>query len=114
MMIWDGHTWGWGGWLLMSFSMVVFWGLVIGVLVALLRAGRGGGPGTSAEPPGVERPGTERPGTERPGTERPGERSAERILAERYARGEIDEAEYHRRLDVLRERPGPTDLTRAG
>ncbi|OHV49913.1 hypothetical protein CcI156_21125 [Frankia sp. CcI156] len=103
-MIWDGHTWGWGGWLLMSFSMVVFWGLVIGVLVALLRAGRGGGPGRSAEPPGVERP----------GTERPGERSAERILAERYARGEIDEAEYHRRLDVLRERPGPTDLTRAG
>ncbi|WP_432824205.1 SHOCT domain-containing protein [Dactylosporangium sp. CA-092794] len=27
---------------------------------------------------------------------------AEQLLAERYARGEIDEAEYHHRLEVLR------------
>jgi putative membrane protein len=30
--------------------------------------------------------------------------SGERVLAERYARGEIDEDEYRRRLDVLKER----------
>ncbi|HEX5994692.1 MAG TPA: SHOCT domain-containing protein [Jiangellales bacterium] len=28
--------------------------------------------------------------------------SARRILAERYARGELDTEEYHRRLDALR------------
>ncbi|WP_088961420.1 SHOCT domain-containing protein [Micromonospora purpureochromogenes] len=28
--------------------------------------------------------------------------SARRILAERYARGELDTGEYHRRLDTLR------------
>jgi putative membrane protein len=33
-----------------------------------------------------------------------GRTSGEGVLAERYARGEIDEAEYRRRLAVLRER----------
>ncbi|GGR98917.1 hypothetical protein GCM10010169_49400 [Micromonospora fulviviridis] len=35
---------------------------------------------------------------------RPADRndSARRILAERYARGELDVEEYHRRLDALR------------
>ncbi len=94
MMVWDGHDWGWGGWLLMTFSMVVFWGLVIGVLVAFLRGIRGSGSGTP--------------------TEYPGGRSVEQILAERYARGDIDDDEYHRRLDVLRGRHGPTDLTKVG
>jgi putative membrane protein len=31
----------------------------------------------------------------------------EQLLAERFARGEIDEDEYRRRLDVLRETAGP-------
>lgn len=31
-----------------------------------------------------------------------GQDSARQILAERYARGEIDTEEYHRRLDALR------------
>lgn len=31
-----------------------------------------------------------------------GQDSARRILAERYARGELDAEEYHRRLDTLR------------
>lgn len=30
---------------------------------------------------------------------------AERVLAERFARGEIDDDEYHRRLDTLRSTP---------
>ncbi|MFD4600403.1 SHOCT domain-containing protein [Streptomyces sp. NPDC058464] len=38
----------------------------------------------------------------------PGSPGAEQILAERYARGEIDEEEYLRRLDILRVAPsGP-------
>lgn len=36
------------------------------------------------------------------GSWRGGRPRAEEVLAERYARGEIDEAEYHARLDVLR------------
>ncbi|WP_405982171.1 SHOCT domain-containing protein [Streptomyces sp. NBC_00158] len=36
---------------------------------------------------------------------------AERLLAERFARGEIDDEEYSRRLAVLRSHaPGPTPL----
>ena len=34
---------------------------------------------------------------------RDGQPSGESVLAERFARGEIDEAEYRRRRDVLRE-----------
>ncbi|MFI6154969.1 SHOCT domain-containing protein [Kitasatospora sp. NPDC051170] len=33
--------------------------------------------------------------------------AAEQVLAERFARGEIDEEEYRRRLDVLRSADGP-------
>ena len=33
-----------------------------------------------------------------------GHRSGESVLAERYARGEIDEGEYRQRRDVLRRR----------
>jgi putative membrane protein len=99
MMVWDGHDWGWGGWLLMSLSMVVFWGLVIGLLIAFLRTSGASGQDESAE------------GHGRDGVSGG---SAEQILARRYARGEIDEAEYHRRLDVLRGHHDPTDLTKAG
>ena len=35
----------------------------------------------------------------------PGRGSGEAVLAERYARGEIDEAEYHERQAVLRGKP---------
>jgi putative membrane protein len=36
-----------------------------------------------------------------------GSRGAEETLTRRFARGEIDEDEYHRRLDVLRGAPRP-------
>jgi putative membrane protein len=78
MMWWfgDGASgWGYG---LVAVGYVVL--LVLAVLgaVALLR-----GRGTSAAP-------------------RP---TAEEVLAERFARGEIDEEEYRRRRDLLREWP---------
>ena len=74
-MMWGWNGWSWWGALLMMFSMVAFWGLLIWGIVALFR----------------------RPGDGR--SERP---DPERILAERFAAGEIDEEEYHRRLATLR------------
>jgi putative membrane protein len=75
-MMWGGD-WGWGGWLGMGLGMVAFWGLVVWGIVTLVR-GRG-----EREAP-------------RP---RP---SAQQLLAERLAQGEIDVEEYQGRLEVLR------------
>src|SRR6266496_2897171 len=79
VMYWYGdHMSGWG-YALMIISTVVFWGLVITGIVLLMRGfGRGG---KQPEPSG---------------------RTPEELLAERFARGDIDEKEYLSRLDVLR------------
>jgi putative membrane protein len=63
----------------MPLLMVAFWVAVIWLAVRLIR-------GLSGRPPGER---------DRPG--RP-----EDVLAQRYARGEIGEDEYRRRLDILR------------
>jgi putative membrane protein len=73
---------------------VLFWGLVIWAVVSLFRrAGRGAGP--YREGPPADRRG-----------------AAEDILAERFARGEIDEREYRHRLDVLHSGRRPSDQDR--
>lgn len=87
-MYWYGNGmsgWGYG---LMTLSMILFWGLVIYGIVLLVRyLGRDGArAGRPAEPP-------------RPPEPRPAE--PERLLAERFARGEIDQEEYQQRLAVL-------------
>jgi uncharacterized membrane protein/Zn-dependent protease with chaperone function len=84
MMMNYGH-WGWGGWLLTTGMTIIFWALVITAVVLLTRyllsvAQRTTGATTPA-----------------------GAAHAERTLAERYARGEIDDDEYQRRLGLLRE-----------
>ena len=91
MMDWNGG-WGWGNWLAMSLMMLVFWGAVIWLVVTLVRGSNRGGTSTAAP------------------------RSAEDLLAERFARGEIDEAEYQERLRVLRGgQPGqPPRLDKTG
>lgn len=62
--------------------MMVIWLIVLVVVIwAIVSVARRGG----------------RPPWPRGGTE-----SAQQILHERYARGEIDEATYHRMLDELR------------
>ena len=79
-MYWDGNMGVWG-YILMGLSVVLFWGAIITALVLLARslgAGRRYDPGT------------------------PGGGVAEHLLAERFARGEIDESEYTARLTVLR------------
>ena len=75
-MMWWMHDWGWW-WLLMPIPMLVFWGLVIWAVVALVR-----GSSQSARPAA--------------------RLDAESVLAERYARGEIDAQEYRERRTALR------------
>lgn len=80
------HDNGWapGQWIVMAAMMFVFWAAVIGVIVALIRRpvahGQASGPLPSAP-----------------------HDNAERILAERFARGEIEQDEYVRRRDTLRQ-----------
>jgi len=73
-----GYVGGWG-YAAMMMCMLVFVGLLIGAVVALSRSERWRGvPSVTGTP--------------------------EELLANRFARGEIDEAEYTGRLAVLHER----------
>lgn len=80
---------GFGGWGfgLMGLGMLLFWALLLAAVVVviryLVRANRraDGPPAAPAVP------------------------APERILAERFAHGDIDEQEYRHRLDVLRGTP---------
>ena len=80
-----GYGNGIGGWgyALTATGMILFWAAVIYGIVALARCTRRDGP-QRPEPAGPPAPGPER------------------LLAERFARGEIDEDEYHQRLTSLR------------
>lgn len=85
--VWAGmhYGMGWGGWLLMIIVVLLFAALVVAVVLALLRSSgglRGSGGGAASAPRGAG--------------------SAQQVLDERYARGEIEEEEYLRRRSVLR------------
>jgi putative membrane protein len=84
MMWWYGP--GMGGWslALMTVGMVLFWALIIFGLFAVVRSLQTAG----GRPPEVRA-------------------TPEELLAERFARGEIDEQEYRRRLATLRGDPDP-------
>jgi len=78
-MYWGNGMGGWGM-VLMTVSGLLFWGLIITGIVVLVRyTGRGGQPEAVA-------------------TRTP---MPQQILADRFARGEINEDEYNRRLLVL-------------
>lgn len=83
-MWWYGNGMGWAGWLLMSLTMVAFWGLVIVAVVAVFRgmsrSRDQGGPGHGGD----------------------AHQDPNQILDERFARGEIDAEEYRARQEVLR------------
>ncbi|RDI68288.1 SHOCT domain-containing protein [Nocardia pseudobrasiliensis] len=85
-MMWYGT--GMSGWAygMMAVGMIVFWALVIGGIVVLVRyVSRAAGMSVS----GPARP------------------SPQQVLAGRYARGEIDDDEYVRRMKVLDSDPLP-------
>jgi putative membrane protein len=83
MRYWNGGGWGWGwaGWVAMVLMMLIFWGAIAWVVVAVVRHGGL----TSSESSRGEQP-----------------PDPLRILDERFARGEIDDDEYQRRREVLR------------
>ena len=72
--------WSPGAWIAMAFVMLVFWTVVVGAIIALVRSDHGRRQDHSAGGVG----------------------DSERILAERFARGKIDADEYRQRRDVLR------------
>jgi putative membrane protein len=86
MMFWYGAHWAFWQASLMWVGMIVFWGLLIWAVYALITAAR------------------------RPSRDRDDDQgsSARRILDERLARGEIDDAEYQRLRDLLSS-PGRQD-----
>ncbi|MEU0504305.1 SHOCT domain-containing protein [Nocardia sp. NPDC004278] len=85
MMYWYDHDLSGWGYAWMSIGMVVFWGLLIAAFVLVIRM--------------VTRPDGATSTDDRL-------RSAEDLLAERFARGEIDAEEYASRLDTLRTHGG--------
>jgi putative membrane protein len=76
MMYWWGSDMTGWAWLAMTITVILFWALVIAGVVALVRYVRKSGGATSV----------------------PSRPTPEQLLAERYARGEIDETEYRRGL----------------
>jgi putative membrane protein len=76
MMYYGDHASGWG-WFAMSVGTVLFWALLITGIVLLVRY--------LSQTRQSSQPAT-----------------PEQLLAERFARGEIDETEYRQRLATLR------------
>ncbi len=79
---WEWHrswTWGFGHMFYGGVMMLIFWGLVIALLVIGIRRLLGSGQRSASKPTS----------------------SALEILRERFARGEIDQAEFEERKRVL-------------
>jgi putative membrane protein len=79
MMWWNHGGWDTGDWFAMSLMMVLFWGGLIALVVWIVRSlrtdQRNGAPPTTPH--------------------------ADDVLAERFARGEIDDDEFTRRRELL-------------
>ena len=77
----DGWNWGWGHMMFGGFMMVAFWsGMVLLLMLAVRWLGSGPSHGASLPPLGKRAPD---------------------ILQERFARGEIDKAEFEERKQSL-------------
>jgi putative membrane protein len=76
---WNGHMSGWG-WVWMIGGTILLLAVLAALTVVIVRA--------------LDRPAERRAAPQQP--------PAEQLLAERFARGEIDEEEYRGRLAILR------------
>jgi len=87
-MMYDWHDTGWGPgmWITMGLMMLVFWGLIAALVVYVVH-NLGQRHHDNNSTAGVAPPD-----------------QAMRILGERFARGDIDAAEYNQRRDLLRSR----------
>jgi len=83
MMLWYGHDMGWLGFAGVAIAMAVFWVLVIGCIVALVKYLVDDRHAQAGPPAGAQSPAD--------------------LLAARFARGELSETEYRDRSAVLRE-----------
>lgn len=82
MMWWNHDGWNTGEWLAMGFMMVIFWGLLIALVLWLVRGNRHQrGPADLSVGDPTQR--------------------ADVVLADQFARGEIDEDEFTKRRQVL-------------
>lgn len=88
MMWWDDEGWGSGRWLVMTLMMLIFLGALIAFGMWAVHSLKG-------NPPAAQ------PST----TTAPIPSHAHEVLAERYARGEIDENEFARRRALLHAPP---------
>ena len=77
-MMWWNDGIGWGGWVVMTLTMLAFWSLVVFGVVAIFRGDR-----------------------ESRTSQIPRERDPLQILDERFARGDIEGDEYRARRDEL-------------
>ncbi|KQY25291.1 hypothetical protein ASD16_07665 [Cellulomonas sp. Root485] len=81
-MMWWGHGgWGASAWVTMALTMLVLWGLVAALVVWIMRS-------VSSDRATLGDAGRTPP-------------SPDSVLADRFARGEIDESEFIRRRDAL-------------
>jgi len=80
MWYWSGGDVHWWGWFIGFVLTVGFWAVVIYFVISFMRSFASKDHGHAA----------------------PGHEDPEHILARRFANGEIDEDEFHRRLDILR------------
>jgi putative membrane protein len=78
---WYGNEHGTIAWIVMALVMIVFWGGLIAVAVTLLRRPHAANQPEAVKPPHYD---------------------AEKILSERFAHGDIDEAEFKARRAALR------------
>lgn len=76
MMGWYGDGVGWVGWIMMTLVMIIFWGsLILGGVALFSGRRRSGSSDLGADP--------------------------QRLLDERFARGDIDAEDYERRRGLL-------------
>ena len=77
--MWWHNGIGWGGWIVMTLTMLAFWSLVVFGVIVIFRGDR-----------------------EIRTSQGRSERDPMQILDERFARGDIDLDEYHARQEALR------------